>query len=195
MQGKLLLLATAGTIFVSAAQAGISYTTPGAEYAEGFNSLPTNTRSSNSIESGASGSTVDYTDGWQDDVDYLTSPQSDVSVLGWHLHHETGLLPTSTEESGFNGHQRYRQGTGNSGTGAFYGFASTSVTNAEKALGVVTSGTLTPAGSRTFIGLELVNNTGVALNEFTVTYDGEQWRDAFNTAADPLEFAWAIGKT
>lgn len=146
------------------AAAGISYSTMSSLYTEGFDSMPLDAPSGANIESV-------YSDGWQDDVDWTTSAEDDVSVLGWHLFH-----PTSQGEGGFTGNQRFRMGTGNPTTGSFYGFGSGG-SAPEKALGMLNASTLTAEGSSAYIGLQLINNTGQTLNRFTLTFDGEQWRD------------------
>jgi hypothetical protein len=157
--------------------AGISYATMGSLYSESFDSLPLDAPSGASIESV-------YADGWQDDVDWPTSPEDDVSALGWHLFH-----PVSQGEGGFNGNQRFRMGSGNPSTGAFYGY-SPSGANPEKALGALGATTMAGNGESMHLGLQLINDTGQALNRFTLTFDGEQWRDGA-AGTESLLFAFS----
>ena len=164
----------------------ISYTTPGSTYSQDFNSLPTDPTNNASLETAAL-----YADGWQDDVDAAVSPQDDISVPGWYLYHPTD----SGDEDGFNGHQRFRVGSGST-TGSFYAFGA-SASDPEKALGGLSSLTIAPDNAPMFTALRLTNNTGTTLNEFTLTYDGEQWRDGVATSGLPevLSFAYSTTAT
>jgi hypothetical protein len=175
------LLAIAALLVPQQLFAAISYTTMSSLYSETFDSFPTDAPNSANIE------TV-YSDGWQDDVDFTASAEDDVSVLGWHLYH-----PVMQGEGGFSGHQRFRMGTGNSGTGAFYGFALPNAASAEKAIGAVGATTLAGNGDATFMGLQLINDTGTTLNRFTLTFDGEQWRDG--VASETLFFDFSTSST
>ena len=159
--------------------AAISYSVSGSVYSENFDSLPTDTSNNANIES-------IYSDGWQDDVDPTVSAENDVSIPGWYLYHP--VSPAS--ENGFNGHQRFRMGSG-ANTGAFWGFASNS-SDSEKALGSVGSTTVAGNGADMFMALRLTNDTGSALTSFTVTYDGEQWRDGQSTSPETLSFAYNL---
>jgi hypothetical protein len=49
---------------------------------------------------------------------------------------------------------------------------------------------MAPEGQSMFMGLKLTNNTGQTLNRFTLTYDGEQWRDG-NGGAETLSFGYS----
>lgn len=170
----------------------VSYLTPGSTYTQDFTDLPDNTVSSGNIETtvGLPAGRVAYIDGWQDDVDASLTPENDLSLIGWYLFH-----PLSPAEggNGFNDHQRIRFGTGASNTGSFYGFSTGGPTDDEKALGGVNSNTLSAVGESMFIALRLVNNTGVTLNEFSLNYNGEQWRDGVASPANPetLSFAYS----
>ncbi len=57
----------------------------------------------------------------------------------------------------------------------------------ERALGVQASGSYIGR-----MGLVLVNDTGAALTEFTLTFTGEQWRNGGSGVANTLTFAYAI---
>lgn len=75
----------------------------------------------------------------------------------------------------------YNAGTGSSNAGNFYSFGS-STTDSDRSLGGVGSGgayfgspsTGSVAG---WIAVGITNSTGQALSSFTMTYNGEQWRD------------------
>ncbi len=175
--------------------AAVIYSTAGSTYNQDFNGLPTDTRQSNSIQSGASPPQVNYTNGWQDDSSTVSGDH--VGIPGWYLYHPTA----SASEGGTNTRQRLRFGTGSSNTGAFYGFAAGS-TNPEKALGFLPSTTMAsnpvadPSASNDdtmFIGLRLTNTTGQTLDQFTVSYTGEQWRDGGRDGEQTsIAFSWKV---
>jgi hypothetical protein len=158
--------------------AQISYTTPGANYSQDFNSLPT-TPENVSIQT-----TIPWTDN-------STSSGTQTSLPGWYLWH-----PIIQTEGGINSHQRIRIGAGTSNTGSFWDFGTSSTT--DRALGSVGSNTManeSDTANPMVIGLRLSNNTGFTLTEFTVTYDGEQWRNGGSGTANQLTFAYGIGAT
>src|SRR6266436_6801969 len=161
-------------LWANAASASVSYTTVGGSYAQDFDSLPNTSSSSSGILQGTG--TGQYTNGWQDDT--TTVAGDHFSIQGWYLYHP--LTPTGTE-IGTNGHQRVRWGTGSGNTGAFYSFGSTNAT--DRALGSVSSNTLAAAGAESYIGLRLTNNTGSTLGQFTLSFNGEEWRDGGNSPA------------
>src|SRR6185312_14971581 len=51
------------------------------------------------------------------------------------------------------------------------------------------------ANSENYIGLRLTNNTGSTLGQFTLSYNGEQWRDGGNTVpvSQNLKLAYKVG--
>jgi hypothetical protein len=160
----------------SDALAQVSYT--GGTYSQNFDGLPT-TYANN-------GKVGDSPDGWIDDT---ASPGANqFSIPGWYLY-----FPTSTGEGGANGHQRFRFGNGRN-TGAFWGFGS-SAADPEKALGSIGATTVSPNGTEMYTALRLTNNTGVAQTSFTVSYDGEQWRDGNASTPETLRFDYALGAT
>lgn len=153
--------------------ASVDYTTPGSFYTQDFNTLP-NTPQNVSLGTTAAGV------GWTDDS---ASPgASQFSIVGWYLYH-----PIVQAEGGVNGHQRVRIGAGTVNTGSFMSFGASGST--ERALGDIGSNTLAdaPGGySDIYLGIRLHNNTGQALNSFTVSYDGEQWRDGGSGGGTPV---------
>ena len=159
------------------AQASVSYSTAGSTYSQNFDSLP-NTPSNASLGNSPTG--------WTDDN---ASPGAgNFSIVGWYLYH-----PISQTEGGFNGHQRVRVTSGGTTTGAFYSFGS--VGSTDRALGDIGSATLAADGANIYIALRLSNNTGQALNSFTVGYTGEQWRDAGVSTAETMTFSWSTTAT
>ena len=176
-------------VLTSAAHAAVVYN--GGTYSQSFDSLP-NTPTDTNIETSA------FTDGWQDDVDPAVSAQNDVSIPGWYLWHSV----SPAAENGFNGNQRMRIGAGGANTGAFMSFGAAATT--ERALGAVGSTTIAnqPTGTppandtRILIAARLTNNTADTLNEFTLTFDGEQWRDGGRSAvSETMEFQYQVGAT
>lgn len=175
-----LLLAL--TFSVKAAD-GISYGTPGSTYFEDFDSLPIDAPNNANIE------TV-YVNGWVDDS--TTVANTSVGVPGWYLYHpiEPGATPPALPENGSNGHQRFRFGPA-ANTGSFWAFGS-HATTPEKALGSIGSTTIAANNANMYMALRLVNNTGITLGSFTITFDGEQWRDGTSSAGETLSFAYSL---
>lgn len=161
------------------AQAQVSYVTPGSTYVQNFNTLPLTPEN---VSLGNSPT------GW---VDNSTSPGANqFSIQGWYLLH-----PLTLAEGGANGNQRVRIGAGTATTGAFMSYGATG--SSDRALGSLASNTLTPAGGEVYFGLRLSNDSGQALDSFTLSYDGEQWRDGGSTTpnAQSLSFGWSVGAT
>lgn len=82
----------------------------------------------------------------------------------------------------------YRVHTGTGTTGDTYLYGATA--NAERAIGALAS-----AGNVSQMGVSFTNNTGSTLNQFTVNYTGEQWRNGGNTAVQQLEFQYSTSAT
>ncbi|MCU0316899.1 MAG: PEP-CTERM sorting domain-containing protein [Fimbriimonadaceae bacterium] len=76
-------------------------------------------------------------------------------------------------------------GNGSGSSGALYSFGTG--TDADRALGSVASGTNTPG-----FGVRIVNNTGVKLTQFTVSFTQENWRSS-TTATNTIAFGYAFG--
>jgi hypothetical protein len=176
--GLTLAGVTGGAWFGAAPQAtaGISYNVAESVYTENFNTLPmspTNTSLGNSPS------------GWIDDE--IAPGPGNFSLPGFHLWH-----PTSAAEGGANGRQRLRAGSGNSTTGAFYSFGVNA--NSDRALGMLNSAAITPNGEAAYIALQLINNTGVTLNSFTLTYNGKQFRTGENSG-ETLAFEYSTAAT
>lgn len=165
----------------------VSYSTLGSAYLQDFDSLP-NAPENTSLEALASPMQ------WMDDT---TPAAGIISIPGWYLWHPK--VPAS--ENGFNDHQRLRIGPGSQNTGAFWSFGSTG--SSERALGDVGSTTIAdnPGSGPVdiYIGLRLRNDTGVTLERFTLSYNGEQWRDGGTSTTgsppQPMDFAWSATAT
>jgi hypothetical protein len=108
-----------------------------------------------------------------------TTTAGSILPLGW-----------SFVEAGANANTAIRVDPGTSGTGDTYLYGSTG--SNERAFGSFASGSLTSQ-----YGLQLINNSGVTINSFTITYDGEQWKDGGSGTAvfNTLTFSYAINAT
>lgn len=100
------------------------------------------------------------------------------------------VLPTGWvfTESGANANTTLRVHNGSVTTGDTILFGETG--SNERALGSFASGSLT-----TLFGLQVVNNTGTTLTEFTLSYTGEWWRDGRSASAvqNTTAFSYGIG--
>jgi hypothetical protein len=87
-------------------------------------------------------------------------------------------------------------GNGSSNAGSFYSFGEAG--SSERALGGTASGGTyfgspsagTVAG---YIAVAFTNNSGSVLDGFTLGFDGEQWRNGGNTAAQSMVLEYGIG--
>lgn len=117
-----------------------------------------------------------------------TNPWANNSTLpGWYLFNSTGAAITS-----------YVANNGGTNAGSFvsYGAAGSS----ERALGGLGSGGAyfgSPAAGAVagFIALGLTNSTGVTLDNATIAFDGEQWRNGGNSAAHTMVLEYGFGAT
>jgi hypothetical protein len=108
------------------------------------------------------------------------------TLPGWYLFNSSGAAITT-----------YRASNGGENTGAFYSFGSTAN---DRALGGVASGgtyfgspvTGAVAG---WIAVGFTNNSPLDWGNFTVAYNGEQWRNGGNTTAQSMVFEYGIGAT
>jgi hypothetical protein len=102
---------------------------------------------------------------------------NDSTLPGWYAAQGSGSLTT------------YRANNGSSTTGALYSYGSTGST--DRALGSLSS--VTPL--TLYYGVRMVNDTGLAIASFVITYTGEQWRVGSNTVAplQKLAFAYRVG--
>lgn len=158
------------------AAASVIYTTPGSTYSQNFDTLPI-TPENTSLGSSPTG--------WEDDTP--TPGVGNFSIVGWYLFH-----PASLAEGGFSGHQRMRIGAGSANTGAFMSYGTSGST--ERALGSLVSSSTVPTNpGQQYIAMRLTNNAPYTLDSFTLSYDGEQWRDGGNATpvAKTLSVEWS----
>jgi predicted extracellular nuclease len=92
-------------------------------------------------------------------------------------------------ETGTNANTTYTAGTGSSNAGDTYSFGTAA---ADRALGGVLSGSLTPT-----FGAQFINSSGATFTSIQVSYTGEQWRlgTANRTVADRLDFQYSMDAT
>lgn len=131
---------------------------------------------------------VSYTGGtYAENFDSFLTP-----VPGNNTVQSTPVFPTGWlfAETGSGSNLTYRVHNGGGNTGDTYVFGATS--SAERAIGGLASGSLTSQW-----GVNIVNNTGYTLSEFTVTYKGEQWRDGGSptSVTNTVGFSYSIGAT
>ncbi|HSU52831.1 MAG TPA: PEP-CTERM sorting domain-containing protein [Candidatus Dormibacteraeota bacterium] len=176
---QLVPLAACSILGTLAAQASVSYNTANSLYLQNFDSLP------NTPENASLGATPA---GWTDDN--AAPGAGNFSIAGWYLYY-----PTATTEGGFNGHQRFRNSGAPGNTGSFYSLGQSGST--ERALGDIGANTLAPDGQtgndagNIYIALRLSNNTGQTLDNFTLSYTGEQWRDGGVSTAETMSFGYS----
>jgi hypothetical protein len=167
----LVLSAVLPVCVASDIRAQVSYDTIGATIMQSFDSLP------NSPQNASLGTTPA---GWIDDS--ATPAANQFSIPGYYLYH-----PVTQGEGGANNHQRMRIGAGTATTGAFMSWGASGST--ERSLGALPSTTMAVDNAAMFMGMRLVNNTGQLLNRFTLTYDGEQWRDGDALSSMTLDYS------
>ena len=142
----------------------------------------------------AAGAQISYNGGtYSQNFDSLASAgtniawTNDSTLPGWFLFVSNGN-PAPT----------YNAGNGGSNTGAFYSFGTTDAT--ERALGGVASGGTyfgSPATGAVagWIAFAATNNGSGTLSEFTIGFDGEQWRNGGNTTAQAMVLEYGFGAT
>ena len=113
---------------------------------------------------------------------------NNVTLPGWYLFRQPSPgTPLNT----------YNASDGSNNAGSFYSFGS--VGSNERALGAIGSGGAywgNPGSGATagWMAVAFTINTPAAVNSFTISYTGEQWRDA-NTNAQDLQLEWGVGAT
>lgn len=113
---------------------------------------------------------------------------NDSTLAGWSLFF-TNIAPLT----GFSSPSTYLVGTGSATNGGFYSFGAAG--SGERALGgIAINGNVTP-GTSEYITAAFKNDSGTALDSFTLRYDGEQWRNNGNTSAQSLTVQYGFGAT
>ncbi|HEU4712404.1 MAG TPA: Ig-like domain-containing protein [Pyrinomonadaceae bacterium] len=106
-----------------------------------------------------------------------TNTWSDNSTIGG-VYAQFAAVPTNPTV--------YIADAGTSNTGGIHSYGTG--TSTERALGSVGSN----ATGDIFFGFKLTNNTGATITSLDISYTGEQWRNGGNTAAQQLDFQYAI---
>ena len=110
---------------------------------------------------------------------HLADPQfATTPITGWYF----------SKFSGTGSNALFNVNDGSLGSGSIYSYGAAAAT--DRALGTVASGSTV---SR--FGAVIRNTTGSLLDTFTITFDGEQWRNGVgsSTAANVLDFEYAVG--
>ncbi|MBU1425974.1 MAG: PEP-CTERM sorting domain-containing protein [Gammaproteobacteria bacterium] len=152
----------------------------------GIIAVPTQANASVSVPSGGAFS---YTQ----DFDSLAATgtanlwTNDSTLQGWSLFTSNGADIAT-----------YNSGTGSINTGNFYSFGNTNST--DRALGGVASGGAyfgSPSSGAVagYIAVAFQNNSGSALSNFTVGFDGEQWRNGGNASTQPMVLEYGYGSS
>jgi len=106
---------------------------------------------------------------------------------------DNSTLPGWYAASSLAGVTSYAVSTGSTTAGSVYSFGS--VGSSDRALGAIpvngTVGSPGPTAAYAF-GVRLQNTAGVTLENFTVSFTGEQWRNSANTAQS-LTFWYQVG--
>lgn len=110
---------------------------------------------------------------------------NDSTLQGWSLFTGAGNAISS-----------YRANSGGTTAGSFYSWGST----AERALGGLGSNGTYFGGSANgtvagYIALALTNTSGAAFDSFTLSFDGEQWRNGSNPATQTMALQYGFGAT
>ncbi|MBQ34300.1 MAG: hypothetical protein CMG32_05590, partial [Candidatus Marinimicrobia bacterium] len=135
------------------------------------------------VASGASGNEVNIGETYSQNFNGLIVSGSGTytdnsTIAGWYVNSEE--MDSNADE--------YIAGTGSSTSGEVYSFGSSSAS--DRALGYLGSG-----GNDYFnLALRLVNSTGAAIDQITISYTGEQWRSGgtTNDNNNSLDFSWQI---
>jgi len=130
--------------------------------------------------------------------DTLTSGSSIVgwsnntTLPGWYLFRQPGPGTAVSSYTGSNG---------SSAAATFFSFGGAGVNPAsDRSLGAVGSGLGywgSPADGSVagWMSVGITNDTGITLTDFTVDYDGEQWRNGGNTSAQSISLEYGYGAT
>ncbi len=150
--------------------ATIGYGTPGGSYTQNFSTLP-DAGGTASITTGT-GSPVQ---GPYDLTSSLTGAFGASGLGGWYA---ANIASTPAAE-------KFAAGEPSTTTGALFDF--NDGTSGSQALGTISTG-----GTASRFGALLVNNTGETLNQFTLSYLGEEWWDNSGSGTG-LNFSYELG--
>lgn len=100
----------------------------------------------------------------------------------------SSVLPTGWSLNEVGGNATYAAGNGSDNTGNTYSFGATGT--AERALGGLLSGSVTPS-----FGASFTNNTGSIITSIDLAYIGEQWRIGATGRVDRIDFQYSENAT
>lgn len=106
--------------------------------------------------------------------------ENNTTLLGWYA-------ASQGQAASQAGYTNIIGNNGSLNTGALYSYTNAAAPS-DRALGSASSGT--PANIA--YGVRFVNDTGVPLTNFTVSYTGEQFRNGGNATPQPLAFSYRI---
>lgn len=138
---------------------------------------------------------INFTGSYSQDFDTLATSGSnnawanDSTLAGWSLFRQP--VP-GTAITGYNADN------GGSNTGSFFSYGTTG--SLERALGGLGSGGTyfgSPASGVVagWIAFSATNTTGATINDLTVAFNGEQWRNGGNTAAQTMTLQYGFGSS
>ena len=113
---------------------------------------------------------------------------NDVTLPGWHLFRQPAAAPVALAT--------YNADSGTGNAGAFVSYGSTG--SSDRALGGLGSGGSyfgSPSSGSVagWFALALTNASGAAISSLDLSFNGEQWRNGGNTAAQTMELQWGFG--
>ncbi|WP_043587131.1 hypothetical protein [Geminisphaera colitermitum] len=115
-------------------------------------------------------------------------PAQSSGTINWTFINNS-TLPGWYSTEGASESARASSGSRNGGT--LYSFGSNN--NADRALGLFYGATSGGYSNTAYLGLQLINNTGAAINAVTISFDVEQWR--YHTYATSWGFSYMTTAT
>lgn len=115
---------------------------------------------------------------------------NDLTLDGWYLFRQPVPAPVAITD--------YLVNNGGGNAGSFYSYGSSG--SSDRALGGLGSGGAyfgSPATGNIagWIAFAAANNTGSSLSSFTLSFDGEQWRNGGNTTAQTMVLEYGFGSS
>lgn len=171
---RIVIVASILTLFkLSAAHATLVFS--GAPLSQNFDSLPNNGNPANSSPN-------------------TTAWANDSTLPGWFLFAQPS--PGTAPPTIIAGDGGGPTGGASGNTGSFYSFGTG--TNTDRAFGGLASGGAyfgSPVSGNVagWLGVGITNNSGLSVSEFTVGYDGEEWRNGGNTSAQTMAMEYGFG--
>jgi uncharacterized protein len=118
---------------------------------------------------------------------YTWTDNTTPGVEGWYA--SRAYVSGTTSAYGPFAYPTYRVGDGSANNGAVWSLGTIGAT--DRALGSISSGT----PKTNAFGLRILNASASAIDNFLISYTGEQWRNGGNTAIQTLGFSYKISST